>query len=142
MQIRYEMGLQLPIDQVLSLYRSLGWFAQHLPERVQRAHAASTRIVSAWDGEKLIGWARIITDGEFCLFLHEILMYPEYQRKGIGRELMNRVLEGYEHVQNTVLLSDLGNESFYAPFGFEVVAPELGFNAMYKMSTRWGKLPS
>jgi GNAT superfamily N-acetyltransferase len=137
--IRYETGHPLPIDQVCSVYKSLGWLAQHLPERVQRAHANSSRIVSAWDGDKLVGWARIITDGEFCLFLHEILLYPEYQGQGIGRELMNRVLAGYEHVQNQVLLSDLGNENFYAPFGFEVVTEKLGFNAMYKMSDTWGK---
>lgn len=142
MEFRNEMGSPLPLDQVLSVYRSLGWFAQHLPERVERAHANSARIVSAWEGDTLAGWARIITDGEFCLFLHEILLRPEYQRQGIGRELMIRVLEGCEHVQNMVLLSDLGNEPFYAPFGFEVVTSEMAFRAMYKMSNSWGRLPS
>ncbi|MFZ5815374.1 MAG: GNAT family N-acetyltransferase [Bacillota bacterium] len=142
MAIRYETDRPLPLEQVLDLYRELGWFAQHLPERVQRAHANSQRIVSAWEGERLLGWARIITDGEFCLFLHEILLRPDYQRKGIGTELMRRVLEGYEHVQNTVLLADPGNEVFYAPFGFQVVTPEMGFQAMYKMSPTWGRLPS
>lgn len=142
MTIRYETGLELPLEQVLAIYQSLGWFAQHLPGRVARAHANSSRIVSAWDGPRLVGWVRIITDGEFCLFLHEILLLPEYQRRGIGRELMRRGLEGYEHVQNMVLLSDLGNEGFYAPFGFQVVTEKLGFNAMYQMSKSWGKLPS
>ncbi len=141
MSIRYEVGNRLPLEQVLAVYRSLGWFAQHLPERVKRAHANSERIVSAWDGDRLAGWARIITDGEFCLFLHEILLRPEYQRKGIGRELMRQVLDGYEHVQNKVLLADLGNESFYELFGFAVVKPEMGFQAMYRMSDSWGKLP-
>lgn len=142
MAIRYETGSRLPIDQVLAVYRSLGWLAQHLPERVERAHSDSTRIVSAWDGDRLAGWARIVSDGEFCLFLHEILLLPEYQRRGIGRELMTRVLADYEHVQNQVLLADLGNESFYAPFGLKVVRPEMGFQAMYRMGDNWGKLPN
>ncbi|MFZ5825610.1 MAG: GNAT family N-acetyltransferase [Bacillota bacterium] len=141
MMIRYETATPLPIDQVLAVYRALGWLSQHMPERVERAHAASDRIVSAWDGDRLVGWARIITDGEFCLFLHEILLLPEYQRKGIGSELMRRVLEGYEHVQNTVLLADPGNESFYAPFRFEVVTPAKGFSAMYRMGINWGRPP-
>jgi len=141
LNIRYEIRNDLPWEQVKAVYQSLGWFAAHLPERVQRAHANSERIVSAWDGDRLAGWARIITDGEFCLFLHEILLLPEYQRRGIGRELMRRTLEGYEHVQNLVLLCDPGNESFYNSFGFAVVKPESGFQAMYRMGDSWGKLP-
>lgn len=135
--VRYETGVP-PLDQVLEIYRSLGWIAHRIPERVARAHANSSRIVSAWDGERLVGWVRVITDGEFCLYVHEILLHPDYQRQGLGRELLDRALKGYEEVQVSVLLSDPGNEPFYERFGFAEVKPEVGFRAMYRLGRNWG----
>lgn len=124
--IRYVVGQDVPLQPLLDLYRALGWLQHQYPERVQRAIQNSARVATAWDGDRLIGMARIVSDGEFALFLPEVLLLPEYQRQGHGRELMNRVLEGYEHVQNQVLLSDRGNEPFYARWGFEPFNPEWG----------------
>lgn len=131
--ITYKTGSELvPLEQMLALYRSLGW-RQHLyPERVARALAASTRVVTAWDGDRLVGMARIVSDGEFCVYLPEILLYDEYQGRGIGSELMRQVLAGYEHVQNLCLLADSGNEKFYERFGFHLVDGKLGYQAMTK----------
>ncbi len=96
----------------------------------------SQEVVSAWDGDRLVGWARMISDGEFCCFVHEIRFYPEYQRQGYSTALMHCLLEGYEHLQNTVLLADLGNEPFYERLGFEVVDREQhGFQAMYRFGS-------
>lgn len=130
--IRYEVDNAVPLEQMLALYKALGW-RQHLyPERVAKALAASARVATAWDGDRLVGMARIISDGEFCVYLPEILLYPEYQGRGIGTDLMNRVLAGYEHVQNRILLADSGNEPFYERFGFKTVDGSLGYKAMTK----------
>lgn len=131
--IRYEIGCEaVPLEQMLALYKSLGW-RQHLyPARVARALAASTRVVTAWDGDRLVGMVRLVSDGEFCVYLPEILLYPEYQGSGIGAELMKRILAGYDHVQTIALLSDGGNEPFYERFGFQVVNGKLGYQAMTK----------
>jgi GNAT superfamily N-acetyltransferase len=128
--IRYEAGGDVPLEQMLALYESLGW-RQHLyPERVARAMAASTRVVTAWAGDRLVGMARIVSDGEFCVYLPEILLCPEYQGQGLGTELMKRVLAGYEHVQTVALLADAGNDAFYERFGFQTVDGRLGYKAM------------
>lgn len=130
--IRYEVDGPVPLQGLLELYKALGWKVWQLPDRVARAQAAPNKHVAVWDGERLIGYARLITDGEFCLFLHEILLFPEYQGKGHGAAMMRLILAGLEHVQNKVLLSDLGNEEFYRRFGFTVVEAKMGFQAMYK----------
>ncbi len=137
--IRFELGTAFPLQQLLSLYEALGWLQHRYPERVARALSASSRVVTAWDGDRLVGMARMITDGEFCLYVPEILLYPQYQGKGHGRELMSRLLEGYDEVQNTVLLSDSGNDEFYRRFRFETVDGSKGFQAMWRMGTTWGK---
>jgi ribosomal protein S18 acetylase RimI-like enzyme len=54
---------------------------------------ARTLNVGAWDGDRLVGSVRLLTDGYFFATIPEILVDPAYQRRGIGAELMRRVVE-------------------------------------------------
>ena len=57
------------------------------------AALARTTNVGAWDGDRLVGSVRILTDGYFFATIPEILVDPDYQRRGIGRRLMELALE-------------------------------------------------
>ena len=59
-----------------------------------RAADALTRSVNigAWDGERLVGAVRMLSDGYFFACVSEILVDPEYQRRGLGRRLMEAAL--------------------------------------------------
>ena len=48
--------------------------------------------IGAWHGDVLVGSVRILTDGYFFATIPEILVAPEYQRQGIGQELMRRAV--------------------------------------------------
>lgn len=52
-----------------------------------------TTNLGAWDGDVLVGSVRVLTDGYFLATVPEILVAPEYRRRGIGRELMRLALE-------------------------------------------------
>jgi GNAT superfamily N-acetyltransferase len=56
------------------------------------AALARTINIGAWEGERLVGAVRVLTDGYFFATVPEILVDPEYRRRGIGRELMGRAL--------------------------------------------------
>ena len=56
------------------------------------AALAHTTNIGAWEGERLIGAVRVLTDGYFFATVPEVLVDPDYQRRGIGRELMCRAL--------------------------------------------------
>lgn len=56
------------------------------------AALARTTNIGAWEGKRLIGAVRVLTDGYFFATVPEILVDPDYQRRGIGRELMLRAL--------------------------------------------------
>ena len=62
---------------------------------VADASAALTRTmnIGAWDGARLVGSVRVLTDGYFYATIPELLVDPEYQRRGIGRRLMELALE-------------------------------------------------
>ena len=79
----------------------------------------STHVVSAWDGERLVGLVRALDDGETVAFLHYLLVDPEYQGLHIGDELMKRILsffDGYLYVK--IMPSDSETRSFYEKYGF------------------------
>jgi len=59
------------------------------------ASAALERTINlgAWDGTRLVGSIRILTDGYFFATIPEILVDPDYQRRGIGQRLMELALE-------------------------------------------------
>jgi ribosomal protein S18 acetylase RimI-like enzyme len=57
-----------------------------------RAEAALARTtnIGAWDGERLVGAVRLLSDGYFWWVVTDIVVDPDYRRRGIGRELMAR----------------------------------------------------
>ena len=62
---------------------------------VARAQEAITRTINigAWDGARLVGAVRVLSDGYLFSTVPEVLVDPAYQRRGIGRELMMRALD-------------------------------------------------
>jgi GNAT superfamily N-acetyltransferase len=60
-----------------------------------QATAALARTINlgAWDGSRLVGSIRLLTDGYFFATVPEIFVDPSYQRRGIGRRLMELALE-------------------------------------------------
>jgi ribosomal protein S18 acetylase RimI-like enzyme len=87
-------------------------------------HAALTQLalertinVTAWDGDNLVGCVRILSDGYFFGTIPEILVDPEYQRKGIGRQLMELA---WEHSPTSLFIgAQPGNEGFFEQLGYE-----------------------
>ena len=107
---------------LVGLYRSVGWstYASD-PGSLVRAIEQSPCVVSARDSSgQLIGLARAISDDVSVCFLQDILVRPGQQRSGVGRALVQRVLERYRHVRRKVLLTDAepGQRAFYESLGF------------------------
>lgn len=61
---------------------------------LEQTAAALARSVNlgAWDGDRLVGAVRVLSDGYFFACVSEILVDPDYQRRGLGRRLMNAAL--------------------------------------------------
>ncbi len=62
------------------LFLSVGWESGRYPEQLKRGMEHSSQVISAWDGEKLIGLVRGLDDGETVAFLHYLLVDPAYPR--------------------------------------------------------------
>ena len=75
--------------------------------------------VTAWDGERLIGLGNAISDGYLVVYYPHLLVLPEYQRRGIGREIMRRLMARYPDFHQHVIIADGRAVDFYRKCGFD-----------------------
>lgn len=110
-------------DEFNMLTEAVGW-GKRINEIVEEALRNTLCSICAYDGEKLIGYGRIIGDKTIFLYIQDVMIIPEYQGKKIGTGIMNTLLEKineYKKVNpeiRTYLGASKGRESFYERFGF------------------------
>lgn len=138
--ISLKTGYEIPFDQLVNLYNSVGWLAYTTGEakpKLQDAIRNSTYVVTAWSGDTLVGLARCLSDDVAVCYLQDILIHPEYQRLGIGQKLLASCLERFAHVRTQVLMTDdeERQKMFYESMGYRNTKDLKGItlNAFVKM---------
>ena len=79
---------EIPCTQVPALFAAVGWGARD-PREVQAAFVRSTFKAFAFEGGELVGFGRTIDDGKFYATVVDVVVSPVYQRKGIGRAIVD-----------------------------------------------------
>ena len=114
--------------EILRLYASVGWTAYtgH-PEILRKGFENSMLVLAAYEGDQLLGILRAVGDGHTVVFVQDILVDPDHQRKGVGFALMKTVLERYSHVRQIQLATDdtEKTKAFYRAMGFRAYS-EIG----------------
>ncbi len=105
MEIREYIGYNEP--QILELYSSVGWsaYTDH-PDVLRKGFEKSLLTLAAYEGDQLLGLIRTVGDGETVIFIQDLLVYPEHQRKGVGTTLVKAVLNRFSHVRQIELATD------------------------------------
>ena len=88
--------------------------------RIARMFAAPCLVLSAWDGERLVGVSRSLTDYVYCCYLSDLAVDKDYQGRGIGRELVARTRAVIGDEVSLVLLSAPGAMSYYPGLDFQL----------------------
>jgi GNAT superfamily N-acetyltransferase len=107
--------------EILPLYESVGWTAYtDQPEVLRKGFENSLLTLAAYEGDQLLGIIRAVGDGYTVVFVQDILVFPEHQRKGIGTALLKALLDGYSHVRQIELATDNTPKTiaFYKSMGF------------------------
>ncbi|MEZ6062816.1 MAG: GNAT family N-acetyltransferase [Planctomycetaceae bacterium] len=118
MTIEFRETTDLPAQSVLALYRSNHWSSAEKPEQLLRGLKNSHALVTAWDGEALVGLANSLSDGFLVVYYSHVLVHPEYRQQGVGRELMSRLMKRYEGFHQQVLIADSNAQAFFRSLGF------------------------
>ena len=124
-------------EEFNNLTEAVGW-GRRENEIVEEALKNTIYSLCVYDEDKLIGYGRIIGDKTIFLYIHDIMVIPEYQGMRIGSGIMNQLLEKIEEYKKvnpnirTYLGASKGREGFYEKFGF-VARPneELGAGMIY-----------
>lgn len=108
--------------QVADLYRSAGLVrpVDDLPRLTQMLEHANL-LVTAWDGEALVGLARTLTDFCYCAYLSDLAVRWEYQRQGIGQRLLALTKEAVGEESMLLLLSVPAAMAYYPTAGMTAV---------------------
>lgn len=121
------------VEEYNYLFDIVGW-GSYPKEISKKALSNNIYSVSVYDNDNIIGYGRLIGDGIIFLYIHDIMVKPEYQGKGIGKTIMKKLLSKVEELrkENPDLLLYLGaskgKEDFYRKCGF-ITREEAGLGA-------------
>ncbi len=124
-------------DEILPLYEAAGWVNYtRRSGRLAEAFRRSLCVLAAWEDGRPVGILRAVGDGVTVVFIQDILVLPEYQRRGIGSALLRTLLERYRDVYQIQLLTDDAEKTkaFYRANGFRS-ADAMGCLAFVRMRT-------
>jgi predicted GNAT family N-acyltransferase len=117
---------------VLALYRSERWW----PERTEPQMASvleTAPAVGAWEHDRLVGFARAVTDGVTRAYLEDVIVLPEMRRHGVGRELVVCLLGELAPVPLVTIFCQEGLAPFYESHGFEATRQVV----LHRSMTQW-----
>ncbi|RXG16000.1 ribosomal protein S18 acetylase RimI-like enzyme [Leeuwenhoekiella aestuarii] len=119
MNIKLSEEKQIDTTQLLELYKANTWSSADKPVALKNALLNSHTLLTAWDGDKLVGLGNAISDGYLVVYYPYLLVHPEYQGKGIGKMIVAKFQEIYNHFHMQMLTADGKAIDFYKKVGFE-----------------------
>ncbi len=120
--ISYKNDFSFTREGLERLFLSVNWHSGNYPELLYKAMLNYPTVITAYDGDKLVGLASTMDDGCMNAYVHYVLVDPAYQGYGIGRELIKRTNEVYKDYINVVLISYNNTREFYESCGYSFTA--------------------
>ena len=117
MEVQLASERAIPADDVLTLYASVDWWPDRTADKVEAA-IGHGQAVGAWDGERLIGFARSVADGSLRAYIEDVVVQPAYRRRGVGSALVERLLEALSDIDLVSLFCDEAFVGLYERNGF------------------------
>lgn len=117
MNLRFQFDTQnIDWELVPKILKTVG-MGYHAAEKHKRAFHNSHSVIFVFDEEKLIGFGRVISDGEYQAALYDVAILPEYQFKGIGSQIIQHIVDRTPGC-NYILYAAPGKEIFYQKINF------------------------
>lgn len=122
MGVTYTEDKKFTQTEVQDLLLSVDWISGEFPARLYKALMHSSTVLTAWDGDQLVGLVRVLDDSEMVAFMHYALVRPEYQGQGIAGKMIEWIKEKYKDYMYIELMPDeKKNSVFYEKHGFQVM---------------------
>jgi ribosomal protein S18 acetylase RimI-like enzyme len=133
-----EIIERLPTSEEYNqLRKAVGWHSISI-NRAERGLSNSLFSVCAIVHQKVIGFGRVVGDGKIYFYIHDVIVYPTYQKSGIGHRIMQTLME---YVNKNApagsgafvgLMIAPGLENFYSHYGFKSLPEDSPAMGMWK----------
>lgn len=123
MNVEYRNKKDLPCEELYNLFLAVGWAnedstTQEMIDNFNIGFINSTFVFSAWIDNRLVGCVRVLSDLHFRSVILDLAVLPEFQKKGIGREMVHRCREACQSSE-WLVQTDMA-KGFYEKIGFKV----------------------
>lgn len=108
--LTYEERTILASD-VIKLYHHAGWWEEREEEDIEKMLKQDVS-VGVWNNQSLVGFARAVSDGIFRAYIEDVVVHCSYQKEGIGKKLVARLVEELSNIDVISLFC----EEEYIPF--------------------------
>lgn len=118
--IHYRRGNNLDLDEVITLYQSCS-LGERRPvedrQRIAEMLKHANLVFTAWEGNKLVGISRALSDFSFVTYLSDLAVSQDCQHQGIGKELIRHTQQAAP-MAKIILLAAPAAELYYPHIGF------------------------
>lgn len=108
-------------SELKELFSTVEWQGSRHIDRLSAAMYKYDNLITAWDGARLVGLVCSLDDGAVTAYINYLIVHPDYQRMGIGKELMRRILNEYRDFMRVELIADAGATEFYDKLDFGAI---------------------
>jgi GNAT superfamily N-acetyltransferase len=122
-EIEVKTHRERPIQpsSLRELYEHVGWSRVANEEELHEVLEAGPA-VGAWDGQRLVGFVRALSDGHLAASVEDVMVHHDYRRSGIGERLMSRLLREIKRSANVSLFCERPVARFYERNGFRATS--------------------
>ena len=116
--LEYSFDRGITAEDLHRLMLQTGWGKYRTVERLRDMLSADIVTLGAWDGSKLVGFVKIMTDGAYRALIEDVIVDEPYRGKGVGTRMMQLVTEKFDNVEHTYLVTGEDKLAYYGRFGF------------------------
>ena len=113
---------EIPVDSIIAVFKSSGI---HRPtddrSRIEKMFKAAYLVLSAWEGDQLVGIARSLTDFCYCCYLSDLAVHKDYQNKGIGKALLEATRVAIGPQSMLLLVAAKQAKGYYQKIGMQLL---------------------
>lgn len=122
LNIRYSSDRKISPEEFIDVLKR-STLAERRPvddlERIQSMLRHANILVTAWDGEKLVGVSRALSDFSFCCYLSDLAVDEAYQKQGIGKRLIDETHNLAGKNSSLILLAAPAAKDYYPKIGMD-----------------------
>jgi predicted N-acetyltransferase YhbS len=122
MEIEYRVNQEISADEFIDVLRR-STLAERRPVEdracIEGMLQHANLLVTAWDGDRLIGVSRSVTDFNYCCYLSDLAVDTAYQKQGIGKRLIAETQQRLGPQCTIILLSAPAAVEYYPRIGFQ-----------------------